>query len=156
VIGDILKAIVEQSVESALRKAIAAGAQPVNDLIAAIETDAGIAYERKRSALSKRRADAAVAYNAQVEKGSAATLRRLANGIVEVEDQWEAFQRARPATGLEAMRLANSALEKFARNPRPRPSDIAELTAAMHLFAAAAARLAEDVAALRELQRSAP
>ena len=156
VIGDVLKAVVEQNVESALKKAIAAGAQPVNDLIAAIELDAEIAYERKRAALSKRRADAAVAYNAQVAKGQSGSLRRLADAIVRVEDQWEAFQRARPATGLEAMRLANTALEKFAKNPRPRPADVAEFTAAMHVFAATAARLAEDVAALRELQRSAP
>lgn len=157
VIGDILKAIVEQNVESALKKAIAAGAQPVNDLIAAIEVDAEIAYERKRSALSKRRADAAVAYNAQVARGAAATtLRRLGDAIADAEDQWEAFQRARPATGLEAMRNANTALEKFAKNRRPRPADVAEFTAAMHLFAATAARLAEDVAALRALQRSAP
>ena len=153
VIGDVLDAIVAQNVESALRKAIAAGAQPVNDLISAIEMDVEIAYERKRTALSKRRADAAAAYNAQVAKGTPATLRRLGNLIIEAEDQWEAFQRARPATGLQAMRLANSALETFAKNPRPRPADVAAFSAAIHGFAATAARLAEDVAALRELQR---
>jgi len=153
VIGDVLQAVVSQHVEDALKKAIAAGAGPVNSLIEAIKVDAELAFQRKRSALSKRRADAALAYNAQVGKADAAALKKLGDAIVLTEDQWEAFQTARPVVGLDAMQRANLALEKFAKTRRPSAADLSSFVDAMEVFAAAAARLGEDVAKLRELQR---
>ena len=153
VIGDILQAVVQQNVEDALKKAIAAGAGPVNTLIEAIKVDAEVAYQRKRSALSKRRADATLAYNAQVGRASEATLRRLGDAIMLAEDQWEAFQTGRPAVGLDAMQRANLALEKFARTRHPGAADLSSFVGSMEIFAAAAARMGEDVAKLRELQR---
>jgi len=153
VIGDVLQAVVSQNVEDALKKAIAAGAGPVNSLIEAIKVDAELAFQRKRNALSKRRADAALAYNAQVGKADAAALKKLGDAIVLTEDQWEAFQTARPVVGLDAMQRANLALEKFAKTRRPSAADLSSFVDAMEVFAAAAARLGEDVAKLRELQR---
>lgn len=155
IIGEVLKAVVEQKLEDALKKAATTGAGPVNTLIEAIKIDAEVAYERKRNALSKRRADAAVAYNTEAVKGSKAasgTLRRLADVISNTEDQWEAFQTARPAAGLAAMQSANLALEKFARTPRPQITDFASFVDAMEVFASAAARLGQGVRHLSELQ----
>jgi hypothetical protein len=83
---------------------------------------------------------------------SAATLQRLATVISRTEDQWAAFQTARPAEGLDAMQRANLALEKFARTPRPRLTDIAIFSQAMEVFASAAERLGEGVKHLGELQ----
>jgi hypothetical protein len=159
VIGDVLKGFVEKRLEAALKKAITTGTAPVNELIDAIKVDAEIAYERKRNALSKRRADAALAYNAEsarAPKVSAATLRRLANVISDTEDQWEAFQLARPAAGLEAMRDANLALEQFARNVRPSPAEIAAFFEAVEVFAVAAARVGESVRQLNALEKREP
>jgi hypothetical protein len=159
VIGGVLQGFVEMRLESALKKAITTGTAPVNELIEAIQLDAEIAYERKRNALSKRRADAALAYNAESAKApkvSAAALRRLANAISDTEDQWEAFQLARPAAGLEAMRDANLALERFARNARPSPAEIAAFFEAVEVFAVAAARVGESVRQLNALQEREP
>src|SRR4029079_9563112 len=103
-------------------------------------------FQRKRSALSKRRADAALAYNAQVGKADAAALKKLGDAIVLTEDQWEACQTARPVVGLEAMQRANLALEKFAKTRRPSAADLSSFVDAMQVFAAAAARLGEAVA----------
>ena len=156
VIGDVLKAVVEQKLEDALKKAATTGAGPVNTLIEAVRVDAEVAYERKRNALSKRRADAAVAYNTESAKGSTpATLRRLADVISDTEDQWEAFQIARPSAGLDAMKAANLALEKFARTPRPQITDFASFVDAMEVFASAAARLGQGVKRLSDLQERA-
>jgi len=155
VLGDVLQTVVQQTAEHALQKAIAAGAAPVNSLIEAIKVDAEVAYQRKRTALSKRRADAAVAYNAQVARGDAASLRRLGDAVAAAEDQWEAFQTARPAVGLEAMQRANLALETFARTRHPGAQDLSSFVGAMETFAATAARLGEDVARLRELGKDA-
>jgi hypothetical protein len=155
VVGEVLQAIVEQKVEDALRKAAISGAAPVNTLIEAIKLDSDLAYERKRNALSKRRADAAVAYNAAFTTGGrveTATLRRLANVVSSTEDQWEAFQTARPASGLDAMQRANLALEKLARTPRPGIADFASFVDAVEVFAAAAARVGEGVKQLTALQ----
>ena len=148
IVGDVLKGIVEVKLENALEKAITTGTGPVNELIDAIKVDAEVAYERKRNALSKRRADAALAYNAEFAKGpkvSPATLRRLANVISDTEDRWEAFQVARPAAGLDAMRDANLALEQFARTRRPGAAEIAAFFEAVEVFASAAARLGQSV-----------
>ena len=155
IIGDVLKGLVELKLEEALRKAITTGTGPVNALIDAIKVDAEIAYERKRNALSKRRADAALAYNAESAKGakvSAATLRRLANVVADTEDQWEAFQIARPTAGLDAMQQANLALEKFARTSRPSAADVTAFSEAIEVFAGAAARLGRGVSQLNTVQ----
>jgi hypothetical protein len=158
IIGDVLKTVVEQRLEDALKKAATTGAGPVNTLIEAIRIDAEVAYERKRNVLSKRRADAAIAYNTESAKGAkaaAGTLRRLANVISDTEDQWEAFQTARPAAGLDAMQEANLALETFARTPNPRIADFASFVDAMEVFASAAARLGQGVKRLADLQERA-
>ncbi len=155
VLGKVLEAIVAQRIEDALKSAATTGAEPVNTMIAAIKVDAEMAFERRRQALSKRRSDATLAYNTEQKKGSsasAATLQRLATVISRTEDQWTAFQTARPAEGLEAMQDANLALEKFARTPRPRLTDIAVFAQAMEVFARAAERLGEGVKHLGELQ----
>jgi hypothetical protein len=155
IVGDVLQAIVEQKIEDALRKAATTGAGPVNKLIEAIKVDADVAYERKRNVLSKRRADAAVAYNTVIAKGgtiSPATLRRLADVVSDTEDQWEAFQTARPVAGLEAMQRANLALEKFAQVPRPSVTDFASFVDAVEVFAAAADRVGQAVKQLSDLQ----
>jgi hypothetical protein len=155
VLGDVLQAIVQQKTEDALRKAVTTGAAPVNNLIDAIKVDAEVAYQRKRSALSKRRADAVQAYNVAVQRGTTGSLNRLGDAIIATEDQFDAFRTAKPDTGLEAMKQANVALEKFARTPHPRQTDVAAFVDAMELFAAVAARLGQDVQQLRELQRGA-
>ena len=67
--------------------------------------------------------------------------------ISQTEDQWAAFETAKPAEGLQAMQDANLALEKFARIPRPRLTDIAVFSEAMEVFAKAADRLGEGVRA---------
>jgi hypothetical protein len=159
VVGDVLRAVVEQKLEDALRKAATTGAGPVNALIEAIKVDAEVAYQRKRNALSKRRADAALAYNTVATKGGSAgtaTLRRLADVVSDTEDQWEAFQTARPAAGLDAMQRANLALEKFARTPRPGITDFASFVDAVEVFAGAAARVGQSVQQLRDLQDRSP
>ena len=155
IVGQVLQAVVEQKIDDALRKAAITGAGPVNTLIEAIKVDADVAYERKRNALSRRRADAAVAYNASFTAGGRvepATLRRLANVVSSTEDQWEAFQTARPAAGLAAMQQANLALEKLARTSRPGAADFASFVDAVEVFAGAAARVGEAVKQLSALQ----
>jgi hypothetical protein len=155
VLGDVLKAIVEQKTEDALRKAVTTGAAPVNNLIEAIRVDAEVAYQRKRSALSKQRVDAVQAYNAAVQKGASGSLNRLGDTIISTEDQFDAFRAARPDGGLLAMQQANLALEKFARTPHPRATDVSAFVDAMEVFAAAAARLGQNVQQLKELERGA-
>jgi len=155
VLGDVLKAIVEQKTEDALRKAVTTGAAPVNNLIEAIRVDAEVAYQRKRSALSKQRVDAVQGYNAAVQKGASGSLNRLGDTIISTEDQFDAFRAARPDGGLLAMQQANLALEKFARTPHPRATDVSAFVDAMEVFAAAAARLGQNVQQLKELERGA-
>jgi hypothetical protein len=154
VIGDVLKTIVEQQIESALKKAVTTGAAPVNQLIEAIKVDGEIAYQRKRQALSERRAAAALQYNTEFQhpKGDPTALRKYADAIRAIEDQWEVFQTAQPVTGLEAMQRANTALEKFARTPKPTIVDFASLVDAMEVFASAAARVGQGVQQLAGLQ----
>jgi len=155
VLGDVLKAIVEQKTEDALRKAVTTGAAPVNNLIEAIRVDAEVAYQRKRSALSKQRVDAVQGYNAAIQKGASGSLNRLGDTIISTEDQFDAFRAARPDGGLLAMQQANLALEKFARTPHPRATDVSAFVDAMEVFAAAAARLGQNVQQLKELERGA-
>jgi hypothetical protein len=154
IVGNVLQAFVNQRIEEALRQAIATGAGPVNELIQAIRIDAETAYERKRSALSQRRGERALAYNTEADKGSGANpakLRELANAVSLSEDRWEAFMTARPAVGLDAMQRANEALVKFASTPRPSVTDFASFVDAVESFAAIAARVGEAVHTLRTL-----
>jgi hypothetical protein len=154
IIGDVLKAFVEQRLEEALKRAISTGAAPVNELIEAIKIDAEVAFQRKRQALGRRRSEAALQYNAEFAKGDkadAAALRRLADAVSAMEDKWEAFQTARPVDGLTAMQQANLALEKFARTPRPNITDFASFVDAVELFASAAERVGQAVQDLKAL-----
>jgi hypothetical protein len=156
VLADVLRAVVDQQSDRALKRALVAGAAQVNALIDVIARDAELAYERKRTALSKRRADAALAYNLESAKGpktSPSALRRLANAVSDIEDQWEAFRIARPTDGLEAMRRANLALQAFARVQRPGARDYAAFADATEVFASAAARVGHGVTRLADLDQ---
>jgi hypothetical protein len=53
------------------------------------------------------------------------------------------------------MERANLALETFARTRHPQAPDLRSFVDAMDAFAATAARLGEDVARLRDLQKDA-
>ncbi len=144
VIGDVLQAFAEQSVESALKKAINAGAAPVNELIAAIETDVTTAYERKRTGHSARRVALVDQYNREFARDQAADPQKLksyADGISAGEDQWEAFLAAQPTDGLEAMKKANDALVKFANTRKPTVTDFATFADAVDSFASTANRV---------------
>lgn len=155
VIGDVLKAVVEQRIENALEKAVTTGAGPVNELIEAIKVDAELSFERKRNALSKRRSDAAVQYNTEFLKGATAddsALRRYGDLISATENQWEAFRIARPSIGLDAMQRANTALETFARTRQPTVSDFASFVDAVEVFASAAARVGQGIQQLTTLE----
>jgi hypothetical protein len=148
VIGDVLQAFAEQSVESALKKAINAGAAPVNELIAAIETDVTTAYERKRTGYSARRVALVDQYNREFARGQAADSQKLksyADAISAGEDQWEAFLAAQPTDGLEAMKKANDALVKFANTRKPTVTDFATFADAVDSFASTANRVGRGV-----------
>lgn len=158
VIGDVLKALVEQRIEEAISKAVTTGAAPVNDLIEAIKVDAEVSFERKRNVLSKRRSDVVMQYNTEFQKGTdadAVALRRYADVISETEDQWEAFKIAQPTIGLDAMERANIALEKFARTRKPTITDFASFVDAVEVFASAAARVGQGLQQLTALQERA-
>ena len=148
VIGDVLKAFAEQAIESALKKAIAAGAEPVNELIQAIEQDATLAYQRKRAGLSAARVILIDQYNREFEKGNGADpekLKAYADAISAGENRWETFLTAQPTDGLEAMKRANQALVKFAATPKPTITDFASFVDAMDSFANTAARVGRAV-----------
>lgn len=148
VIGDLLQAFAEQAIESALEKAIATGAEPVNQLIQAIEQDATVAYQRKRSGLSAARVILVDQYNREFEKGNGADpakLKAYADAISVGEDRWEAFLTAQPTDGLEAMKRANQALVKFAATPKPNITDLTSFVDAMDSFANTASRVGRAV-----------
>jgi hypothetical protein len=150
IIGEILHAIVERTIEQALAKAIVAGDDSVNGLVAAIRTDAIVAYERKRNALSDTRRAAVDAYNTEFEKPTRdhVKLKAAADLVAVSEDRWEAFQTARPVDGLDAMQRANTAMVKFAKLPKPNIADFASFVDAMETFASTATRVGEAVRTL--------
>jgi len=151
IIGTVLQAIVSKRIEEALKDAVVAGDEPVNKLIQAIKVDAEVGYQRKRQALSKRRADVVTEYNREFEKGPQADLGKLkayADDVSATEDRWEAFQIARPVEGLTAMQKANTAMVAFAKTPKPAISDFETFVDAMETFAATAKRVGEAVAQL--------
>ncbi len=146
IIGDVLKAFAEQSAQTALKKAIAAGADPVNQLLDAIEADATLAYERRRTTYSGARVIVIDQYNREFQRGARADpekLKAFADAISSQEDRWEAFLTARPTAGLEAMKNANSALVDFAKKPKPSIHDVTTLSDAMDSFATTAAHLGD-------------
>ena len=79
-------------------------------------------------------------------------MRQLGDVVSLTEDRWEAFRTARPTLGLEAMQRANTALEKFARTPKPTITDFASFVDAVEVFAGAAARLGQGIQQLTALQ----
>jgi len=148
VIGDLLQAFAEQAIENALKKAIATGADPVNQLIQAIEQDATVAYERRRNGLSAARVILVDQYNREFEKGKGADpakLKAYADAISAGEDRWEAFSTAQPTDGLEAMKRANQALVRFAALPKPNITDVTSFVNAMDSFANTANRVGRAV-----------
>ena len=148
VIGDLLQAFAEQAIENALKKAIVTGADPVNQLIQAIEQDATVAYERRRNGLSAARVILVDQYNREFEKGKGADpakLKAYADAISAGEDRWEAFSTAQPTDGLEAMKRANQALVRFAALPKPNITDVTSFVNAMDSFANTANRVGRAV-----------
>jgi hypothetical protein len=146
VIAEVLKAIAEQSIQAALKKAITAGAEPVNQLLDAIGSDATLAYERRRTTLSGARVIVIDQYNREFQKGANADpekLKAFADAVSAQEDRWEAFITARPATGLDAMKNANFALVDFAKKPKPSIHDVTTLSDAMDAFASIASHLGD-------------
>jgi hypothetical protein len=149
ILGEILSQIAQHNLEAALRDAIAKGAEPVNTLISAIESDATIAYERKRAAESAARVIAVDQYNREFVGGKdPGKLKAYADSISAEEDRWEVFGTAQPTAGLESMKAANTALVTFARAPRPNIHDVGSLADAMNSFANTALRLSTALQAL--------
>ena len=148
VIGDVLQAFAQQSLESALKKTINTGAAPVNELIAVIETDITTAYQRKRTSYSARRVALVDQYNREFAHGQSADLQKLKSYADEIsagEDQWETFLAAQPNDGLEAMKKANDSLVKFANTRRPTVTDFATFADAVDSFASTANRVGRGV-----------
>ena len=151
-IGEVLNLVVEQRLREALKAAVERGEEPVNRLVAAIGNDLVIAYERKRNLLSNLRVTFVDQYNVEQQKPAPdlGRLRALADQIRAHEDRWEVFASANPATGLDAMRDAHTALVSYARSAG-RVTDLASLVEAMEAFSARARRLGQAVVALQEL-----
>jgi hypothetical protein len=153
IIGDVLQAFAEQRIEAALKKAIATGSGPVNELVNAIETDARLAYERKRTSYSGARVILVDQYNREHQKGRDADpvkLKQYADAISAGEDRWESFLTAQPSQGLEAMKSANDALVKFAGNPKPSATDLAIFVDAMEAFADMAKQVGQAAQSLKQ------
>lgn len=153
VLGEVLQAFVNKKIEDAIKLAVAKGTQPVNDLIDAIKIDVETAYERRRSAFSGRRTAATLEYNREFEKGKDADpekLRAYADAISAIEDRAEALRTAQPVQGLDAMKKANEALEKFAKTPKVSVEDFQSFNDAMEAFANAAKRVGDGVQALKK------
>jgi hypothetical protein len=151
-VGEVLNLIVEQRLRDALKAAVERGEAPVNNLVAAIGDDVVIAYERKRNSLSDLRVAFVDQYNVEQQKPTPdlVRLRALADQIRAHEDRWEVFASANPASGLDAMRDAHTALVVYARSAG-RVTDLASLVDAMETFAARAKRVGQAVAALEQL-----
>jgi predicted DNA-binding ribbon-helix-helix protein len=151
-IGEVLNLVVEQRLREALKAAVERGEAPVNRLVAAIGSDLVIAYERKRNLLSNLRVAFVDQYNVEQQKPAPdlGRLRALADQVRAHEDRWEVFASANPATGLDAMRDAHTALVSYARSAG-RVTDLASLVEAMEAFSARARRLGQAVVALQEL-----
>ena len=146
IVGQVLQAFIDSKIEDALKNAIKTGTKPVNDLIGAIETDMIVAYERKRNFLSEQRSAAVQQYErdlqSKVEQGK---LQGDAQLISTTEDDWEVFQTASPTVGLEAMKQADDALEKFVKTQKPSITDFSSFISAMEAFASAAQRVSTAV-----------
>jgi hypothetical protein len=144
VLGTALQAFENGKIDEALRKAVLAAAKPLNDLIAAMEIDMQVSYERQRNFLSGQRREKFQQYNADVKANAdLSKLRAEADSISLMEDQWEAFRTARPTEGLEAMKQAHAALIGFAQKPKPSVTDFATFVDAMDSFANTAQQIGE-------------
>jgi hypothetical protein len=153
VIGEVLKAFAEQKIENALKKAIATGSSPVNQLIGAIESDARLSYERKRTSYSGARVALVDQYNREYQKGRDADpekLKQYADAISVGEDRWESFLTAQPSEGLEALKKANDALVKFAGTRKPRVTDLVSFVDAMEAFADTAKQVGQAAQNLKQ------
>ena len=149
ILGEVLSQIAQHEINAALKDAIVKGAEPVNTLISSIESDATIAYERKKTAESAARVIAVDQYNREFLGGkNPDKLKAYADAISDEEDRWEAFGTAQPTAGLESMKSANIALVTFARKKRPNLHDVGSLADAMNSFASTALRLSTAVQAL--------
>lgn len=151
IIGGVLQAFAEQKIENALKQAIATGAEPVNHLIEAIESDATLAYQRRRTEYSGARVILVDQYNRELELGKGADpakLKAYADEISAGEDRWEAFLSAQPTDGLEAMKKANEALVKFSKTSKPNITDFASFANAMESFANTANQVGRGIQAL--------
>jgi len=151
IISQVLSDIAERQIERALERAVEDGEAPINRLIAVIRSDIGLAYERRRSALSAERTLLVDEYNREQQKGASADSERLrlfADRISFHEDRWEVFATANPQDGLDAMAKAHSALVKYARS-RQRRADLVTLVEAMEAFAVRAATVGQAVKALQ-------
>lgn len=150
ILGEILNQIAQHKLEAALKDAVSRGAEPVNELISAIEADATVFYERKRNSQSAARVIAVDQYNREFAGNkNPDRLKAFAAAISAEEDRWEAFATAQPNAGLESMKAANVALVIFAKKPKPSLKDVESLADAMSSFANTAAHLSTAVQALQ-------
>ena len=124
----------------------------MNQLIDALKVDMEVAYERRRTSLNSRRTAAVLEYNREFEKGKdaePAKLQAYADAISATEDRAEAFRTARPGEGLDAMKAANEALDKFVSTPKPAPHDFASFVDAIEAYASTAKRVGDAAMALK-------
>ncbi len=149
VLSTALQAIVNAKTEAALRKAVIDGVKPVNELIAALEIDMRLAHARERNFLSQRRSEAYVHYRADLDaKAKSETLRKDADAILQVENEWESFEGVNPTAGLEAMRQAYDALAAFLKKPKPSDGDFQALLDSVDSFVNSAGQAAQAAKAL--------
>jgi hypothetical protein len=153
IIGQVLQAFVNSKIEDALKNAINTGTKPVNDFITALEIDMTVAYERKRNFVSGQRSSAVQQYEQDLQsKSDQGKLQADAQLISTAEDNWEAFQTASPTVGLEAMKQADDALEKFVKTPKPSITDFSSFVSAMDAFASIAQQVSTAVQQLEEIK----
>lgn len=145
-LGQVLRMFAERRTETALKQAVALGAEPMNDLIDVIGRDVRFAYERKRNQYSWLRVSAVDDYNREFEKGKVADpakLKALAEAVSAAEDRWEALSMGTPAEGLQAMKEANLALMRFVRTQRPTSADYVVFSESIEAFASTARRVGQ-------------
>ena len=147
-LGTALQAFVNAKTVAAIRQATVAANQPVNDFIAALETDMKLAHARERTFLSGRRSEAFVHYRSNLSASAdTATLRADAALILMLENQWETFEAENPTAGLEAMKRAYGSLAEFVRKPNPSDGDFQALLAEVDSFVNTAGQAGQAVRA---------
>jgi hypothetical protein len=154
IISGILTDILNQKIADALKQAVNKGTKPVNDLVEALRIDLEVAYQRKRSDVSRRVTAAILDYNREFEKGDNAdpgALRAYADQVSQTEDQAEALRTVQPGDGLDAMKKANDALYQLANKPKPSVHDLSAFVAEVESFASTAKRVGDAVQSLAKL-----